>query len=79
MLPEAQEIHQMRSTNGQQMLGAACRSTSLSSSYSESELRWVLLVNTVLCVCPGAQQLLRETLSAEQSTDVFAVGANQSI
>lgn len=62
----------MRSTNGQQMLGAACRPT-------RGEPRWVSLVITAPCVGPGAQQLLRETQSAEQDTDVFTVGANRSI
>ncbi len=32
-----------------------------------------------VCVCTGAQQQLREKWSAEQSADVFTVGANHSL
>lgn len=58
------------------MLGAACPATSLSTSREEFLRVWKAI--TVLCVCPGAQQLLGETWSTEQSADVFTVGANQS-
>lgn len=43
-------------TYGQQMLGAACRSTSHSAP--QSALVWIWLVITVFCAYPGAQQLL---------------------
>ncbi len=56
----------------------ACPSVTQPERVSYCRLvRW--LVITVLCICPGAQQPLRETWSAQQSPDEFAVGANQPL